>query len=104
MTPMSRALIRTTLLLLLSLASLAAGAQTRAWLDRDRIALGETVTLNIETDAGAAPDYDPLRAPFQISGHRSSRRVALSTGERSEKRRVGNEWVRTCRTRGSPYH
>ena len=78
---MSRALIRTTLLLLLSLASLAASAQTRAWLDRDRIALGETVTLNIETDAGAAPDYDPLRAQFQISGHSSSRRVELSNGE-----------------------
>jgi len=82
---MSRALIRTTLLLLLALASLAANAQTRAWLDRDRIALGETVTLNIETDAGAAPDYDPLRAQFEISGHSSSRRVELSNGEVSSR-------------------
>lgn len=82
---MSRALIRTTLLLLLALASFAATAQTRAWLDRDRIALGETVTLNIETDAGAAPDYDPLRAQFEINGHSSSRRVELSNGEVSSR-------------------
>ncbi|MGH8084329.1 MAG: BatD family protein [Lysobacter sp.] len=82
---MSRALIRTTLLLLLALASLAANAQTRAWLDRDRIALGETVTLNIETDASASPDYDPLQAQFQISGHSSSRRVELSNGQVSSR-------------------
>src|SRR3546814_15084101 len=25
-------------------------------------------------------------------------------GERSEERRVGKEWVRTCRSRWSPYH
>src|SRR3546814_16884906 len=25
-------------------------------------------------------------------------------GERTDERRVGNEWVRTCRSRGSPYH
>src|SRR3546814_825296 len=25
-------------------------------------------------------------------------------GSQSEKRRVGKEWVRTCRSRGSPYH
>src|SRR3546814_16331870 len=26
-----------------------------------------------------------------------------SQGERSEERRVGKEWVRTCRSRGSPF-
>ena len=61
--------------LLLSLLRLGAQAQTRAWLDRDRIALGETVTLNIETDAAAAgaPDYAPLQRDFELSGHASSR-------------------------------
>ena len=40
------------------LATGAAQADTRAWLDRDRIVLGESATLNIETDqAGvAAPE------------------------------------------------
>src|SRR3546814_18343979 len=34
--------------------------------------------------------------------------VSVSRGQlrttRSEERRVGKEWVRTCRSRGSPYH
>ena len=77
---MSRSVLQTLVLLLLAMASLAAGAQTRAWLDRDRIALGETVTLNIQTDAGASPDYGPLESEFGISGHSSSRQVELSNG------------------------
>src|SRR3546814_164 len=32
------------------------------------------------------------------------RRAALANAERSEERRVGKEWVRTCRSRWSPYH
>src|SRR3546814_2723414 len=30
--------------------------------------------------------------------------TALRGGDRSEERRVGKEWVGTCRSRGSPYH
>src|SRR3546814_15489759 len=30
--------------------------------------------------------------------------LALLQNERSEERRVGKEWVSTCRSRGSPYH
>src|SRR3546814_14334192 len=30
--------------------------------------------------------------------------VPLVFGLRSEERRVGKEWVRKCRSRGSPYH
>ncbi len=82
---MSRALMQTVVLLLLSLLSLAATAQTRAWLDRDRIALGETVTLNIETDSSASPDYDPLEAEFGISGHSSRRRVELSNSRMTSR-------------------
>src|SRR3546814_13478916 len=29
---------------------------------------------------------------------------AVRSGARSEERRVGKEWVSTCRSRGSPYH
>ncbi|WP_223807096.1 BatD family protein [Montanilutibacter psychrotolerans] len=59
--------------LLMSMLASIAGAQTRAWLDRDRIAAGETVTLNIETDQSATPDYTPLQALFVVSGNSSRR-------------------------------
>nr|WP_255784074.1 BatD family protein [Lysobacter chinensis] len=59
---------------------LDAAAATRAWLDRDRIELGETVTLNVETDAlTASPDYAPLRADFDVSGHSSRRGMAMGS-------------------------
>lgn len=57
-------------LLLACLAVVApaqAQVQTRAWLDRDAASLGESVTLNIETaQSGAAPDYRPLQADFEL--------------------------------------
>ncbi len=80
MKSMSRVSLQIIVLMLLSFSSLVAFAQTRAWLDRDRIAFGETVTLNIETDASVAPDYDPLRAGFEISGRSSRRQVELGSG------------------------
>lgn len=55
-------------------------AQTRAWLDRDSINMGETVTLNIETDQAAQPDYGPLRAEFDLSGQSSSRQLQMGGG------------------------
>ncbi|WP_457009021.1 BatD family protein [Luteimonas sp. A537] len=66
---------RRPLALLLLLAMLVPGfahAEIRAWLDRDRIELGETVTLNVETDGGGRPDYAPLEDDFRIE-QRSSR-------------------------------
>lgn len=62
---------RAAFLLLAALASMAglstAHAETRAWLDRNAIAPGEAVTLNIETDQpGSAPDYTPLREAFTL--------------------------------------
>ncbi|KAF1692006.1 BatD family protein [Pseudoxanthomonas koreensis] len=55
-------------LLLAALATLPpAQAETRAWLDRATVAVGEAVTLNIETDQpGVAPDYTPLQADFTL--------------------------------------
>ncbi|NZA28222.1 BatD family protein [Luteimonas sp. SJ-92] len=72
--------------LLLALPA-AAWAETRAWLDRDRIEAGETATLNIETDQGGVgvPDWSPLDADFAVSGHTSSRRVE-SVGGRARAR------------------
>ncbi len=80
MKPMARGILQTLACLLL-LVSLDASARTRAWLDRDHIAMGETTTLNIETDTGTAPDYAPLQADFAISGHTSRRQVELGGGK-----------------------
>ena len=74
--------VRIALCLLLALCACAAQATTRAWLDRDRIALGETATLNIETDQATldSPDYAPLRAAFDLSGNTSSRQLEMVNG------------------------
>lgn len=77
--------LQALVLLLLCLATGMATAQTRAWLDRDRIAFGETVTLNIETDQSATPDYGPLQRGFDISGRSSSRQVSLGSGGMSTR-------------------
>lgn len=55
-------------------------AQTRAWLDRAQVDMGGTVTLNIQTDSDAAPDFAPLRADFVLSGQTRSRQVEWSNG------------------------
>ena len=56
-------------------------AATRAWLDRNQVALGESVALNIETDqAAAVPDFSPLQADFDLSGQSSNRQVQMVDG------------------------
>ena len=75
--------LRTGVLLLCALVSFVAGAQvpTRAWLDRDRIAFGETATLNIETDQlTGSPDYSPLLQDFTLSGQTSRRSMESVNG------------------------
>ena len=69
----------------LALATFAVAAQPRAWLDRDRIGLGETVTLNIETTQAAAPDYAPLEREFAVSGNSSRRQFELANGRSSTR-------------------
>jgi len=58
-------------------------AQPRAWLDRERIALGETVTLNIENNGRDAPDYAPLAAAFDLDNRTSSSRFEMFNGRAS---------------------
>ncbi|MEG1681820.1 MAG: BatD family protein, partial [Stenotrophomonas sp.] len=55
-------------------------AQTRAWLDRDSIKQGESVTLTIETDQSGSPDYAPLEADFVIGAQSSSRQLQMGGG------------------------
>lgn len=81
-TSLRRFALQAAALALLALASLGASAQVRAWVDRDRIAMGETVTLNIETTATTVsePDYAPLLTDFFLSGHTSRREFVMSGG------------------------
>lgn len=70
-------------LLWLLLAAWAGSAQaaTRASLDRNQAALGDTVTLSIDSDqAGAAPDLSPLLADFSIEGQSVNRSMQWING------------------------
>lgn len=80
-----RRLLTFLAVLLAVLASSTAAASVRVWLDRDEVALGETVTLNIEVQGAgiAAPDFSPLDADFQRRGSSSSSQIALRNGQRS---------------------
>src|SRR3546814_12903820 len=47
--------------------------------------------------------------PFDFASHWSFSAIPMfllmgAIAHRSEERRVGKEWVGTCRSRGSPYH
>ena len=84
---MRRFQVRPWIALLLMSFAVCAQARTRAWLDRDHIALGETTTLNIQTDQASvdSPDYAPLLADFEVSGNSSSRQFELVNGAASTK-------------------
>lgn len=60
-------------------------ASPRAWLDRDSVRLGETVTLNVEIDGLNAPepDFAALDADFQRLGVSSRTQMSLVNGQQS---------------------
>jgi len=59
----------------------------RAWLDRDTMHLGETVTLNVETQsaAGGQPDFSALSQDFNLLGTQSSQQVSIVNGSSATK-------------------
>jgi len=66
----------------------AAAAEARAWLDRNSMHMGETVTLNVEItgDTGAGqPDLSALRGDFEMLGTQSSSSVNIVNGQTSAK-------------------
>lgn len=74
------------MLLLLALFSSTALAAARAWLEQPQVALGESVTLNVETDeVSAVPDLTPLMADFALEGQSNSRSVRLINGQMTSK-------------------
>lgn len=76
------------LCLLLPLLGQAADAPAvRAWLDRDTIRLGETVTLNVEAPLGfgAQPDFSTLSGDFNLLGTQATQRIGISNGVSESK-------------------
>lgn len=74
------------LLLIVPISAEAAGS-ARAWLDRNTMQLGETVTLNVEVEGGSAsqPDFSVLDSDFNTLGTQSSRQMSLVNGSASSK-------------------
>ena len=59
----------------------------RAWLDRDTMHLGETVTLNVEAqgNTGGQPDFSALSQDFNLLGTQSSQQVSIVNGASTAK-------------------
>ncbi|WP_232207597.1 BatD family protein [Pseudoxanthomonas sp. J35] len=89
--PARRGLAWLAVLVFACLPAFAALGETRAWLDRETAAMGDAVTLNIETDqAGVAPDYRPLAAGFELGQpYRSDRNGRTLFGIALTPRRSG---------------
>jgi len=72
------------------MAGLAAWADepaVRAWLDRDTMQLGETVTLNVQVQGGSAaqPDFSALKQDFNLIGTQSSQQISVAGSVSSTK-------------------
>ncbi|MGQ0799883.1 MAG: BatD family protein [Pseudomarimonas sp.] len=88
MARIAQSFIITVLIFILSgLASSRADAAARAFLDRNTITMGETVTLNIEIDSmsGAQPDLSPLAANFRLLGTSNSSQLQSINGSQSAR-------------------
>jgi len=68
-------------------SAVAAGASVRAWLDRDSMQLGETVTLNVEAQDGSnvQPDFSALKQDFNLLGTQSSQQISIVNGASASK-------------------
>src|SRR3546814_17692743 len=61
------------------------------------VGAGDRLLREVHGAFGASPSSTAAEPTAAVSASRAS------TESRSEERRVGKEWVRTCRLRGSPY-
>ncbi len=69
-------------------SAFAAGAPAvRAWLDRDSMQIGETVTLNVEAQDGSnvQPDFSALKQDFNLLGTQSSQQISIVNGASASK-------------------
>ena len=68
--------------------SVAAAPEARAWLDRNSMHIGETVTLNVEVsgDSGAKqPDFAALQNDFEMLGTQSQTSMSIVNGASNSK-------------------
>jgi BatD DUF11 like domain len=68
--------------------SVVAAPEARAWLDRNSMHIGETVTLNVEVsgDTGAKqPDFSVLQNDFEMLGTQSQTSMSIVNGESNSK-------------------
>jgi hypothetical protein len=80
----------TALLLMLVLAPLARAATVHAFLDRNHVSLGDTVTLNIQSSGAIGnPDLSPLRQDFQVLGASRSSNTQIVNGKVSTISQLG---------------
>lgn len=76
------------MLSLLVFAASVDAAQVRAWLDRNTMQMGETVTLNVEVGDSATapqPDFAALQKDFNVGATQSSSSVNIINGQTSSK-------------------
>lgn len=66
--------VRQGMFLCLLLTAISVSAAPRAWLQPERIALGESTTLHVEAegDGNTAPDFSALQKDFDLRGQSSS--------------------------------
>lgn len=70
----------------------AAAADVQATLDRTRVELGETVTLNLRSQGGGmvqTPDLSALSRDFAVLGSSSNTSISIINGQRSAQVTVG---------------
>lgn len=84
---MKRIVLIALVLALACTGALAEAPAVRAWLDRDTIQVGETVTLNVEAQAGigAQPDFSALKQDFNLLGTQSSQQISIVNGVSQSK-------------------
>lgn len=72
--------------------ALAAATEVRASLDRSKVSLGETVTLNLRVEGGgmfAAPDLSALTNDFAVLGTSNNTSISIINGKRSAQLTFG---------------
>lgn len=78
------------LVLLVVLAPWAQAASVHAFLDRTQASLGDTVTLNIQSDGTLEnPDLSPLQKDFEVLGTSRSRSVQIVNGKTTSTAQLG---------------
>ncbi|HEU0277318.1 MAG TPA: BatD family protein [Rhodanobacteraceae bacterium] len=77
-------------MLLMLLAPLARAAGVHAFVDRSQVSLGDTVTLNIQSDGALGnPDLTPLQQDFDVLGTSRSSSFAVVNGKATRTTQLG---------------